>query len=167
MIQIKPVGDTLTADKAFLWDILYHAIYVPPDAPPPPRDILNQPEIARYLVDFGEREGDIGCVAWAGDERGGAAWVRLIQGYGYVDNDTPELTIALLPQFRGRGMGTLLLNGLLRQVAPHYPRISLSVTASNPARRLYERAGFQQVRQDDESIVMLWTQPQELKADVL
>jgi ribosomal protein S18 acetylase RimI-like enzyme len=157
MIHVKPIDVQSKGDIPFLHDILYHAIYVPPDAQPPPRDIIHLPEITRYLVDFGKRVGDIGCVALADDERAGAAWVRLMRGYGYVDDSTPELTIAVLPSFRGRGIGTLLLNGLISQVAPHYGQISLSVTAGNPAQRLYERAGFREVRRDGESIIMLWT----------
>ena len=157
-IEIMPIEPESADDQAFVWEVLYHAIYAPPGAQPPPRDILNLPDIARYANGFGNHVGDMGCIAWVDGERAGAAWVRLVHGYGHVDDDTPELSIALLPTYRGQGIGTALLNGLITHVSATYPRISLSVNEGNPARHLYERAGFSEVRRDGESIVMLWQQ---------
>lgn len=89
----------------------------------------------------------------------GAAWVRLLEqdagGYGYVDDETPELAIAIEAPWRGRGVGTLLLQGMLHAAGrAGYEAVSLSVHARNPARRLYERAGFAVVGVDGDSIVM-------------
>ncbi len=49
------------------------------------------------------------------------------------------------PRHRGRGIGSSLLGaGLSWLRARGYHRVLLNVTAGNPARRLYERAGFRQ-----------------------
>jgi ribosomal protein S18 acetylase RimI-like enzyme len=147
------------ADEAFLWDALYEAIYVPPGKSPPPRTIILEPALARYVADWGV-PGDLGVIAIdpATQQPAGAAWVRLLQadnrGYGYVDDATPELTVAVLPAYRGQGVGTQLLTALLRMAATHYRAVSLSVWKENPARRLYERLGFVTVREDGVTLTM-------------
>jgi GNAT superfamily N-acetyltransferase len=156
--SIRPVED---GDEPALWEMLYHAIHVPPGSERPPRDVVRRPELARYVQDWG-RDGDMGYLAVeaATGQPAGAAWLRLLsgesKGYGYVDEATPELSIAVLPGFRGRGIGTLLLRRLLGMAAGRYPAVSLSVSAGNPARRLYERLGFEPVAEDGGSVTMRW-----------
>ena len=88
----------------------------------------------------------------------GAAWVRLLRGenrgYGYVDDDTAELCIAVVPQQRNKQIGTELLTQLFRMAQQHYSAISLSVAAENPAMRLYQRLGFQTVSSHAGTVVM-------------
>jgi len=55
------------------------------------------------------------------------------------------MDLALLPQFRGRGIGTGLLRGIFSEGDRTGKRVSIHVEAFNPALRLYERLGFQQV----------------------
>ncbi len=85
----------------------------------------------------------------------GAAWLRLIQGYGFVAEDIPELTIAVLPAYRGRGIGTALLTQLIDEAAQSFQGISLSVVGENPAINLYRRLGFEIVRPDGASFTMV------------
>ncbi len=144
----------LPADEPFLREMLYQAIYVSPGQPPLPHDVIDQPDIAPYVQNFGRQAGDIGFVAEQDAIPCGAAWVRLMQGYGFVDAHTPELTIALLPAFRGQGLGTLLLEALFDAVRPHFQQVSLSVVRENPARRLYERLGFVAVSQNGDSLTL-------------
>ena len=54
------------------------------------------------------------------------------------------MDIALLPEHRGRGIGTQILRGLLEEGALTGKRISIHVEMNNPALRLYERLGFVQ-----------------------
>ena len=128
-------------DVRFLRDMLKHAYHwrlnQDPDLP-----------VARYVNNFG-RPGDAGLVAW---EKGpvGAAWYRLFKraapGYGFVDEQTPELSIAVVPSRRGKGYGEELLRALLDEAKREgYAQISLSVEPENPALRLYQRFGFEKV----------------------
>lgn len=149
------VRTCFASDESFLREILYHAIFVPPGLPPPAKNIVEQPDIARYVQNFGQRPGDQGMLAELGSVPCGAVWVRLIQGYGFVDSQTPELTIAVLPENRDRGIGILLLRALFEQIQPQYKQISLSVSELNPAIHLYERLGFVVVRREGSSITML------------
>jgi ribosomal protein S18 acetylase RimI-like enzyme len=88
----------------------------------------------------------------------GAIWLRLLKGaekgYGYVDDETPELGMAVLPMYRNQGIGTLLLSRLIESAANSYECISLSVSARNPATRLYQRLGFEMAGEDSGSLTM-------------
>ncbi|MEO1210495.1 MAG: N-acetyltransferase [Cyanobacteria bacterium J06638_20] len=145
-------------DEVFLWEMLYQALHVPEGHPPLPREIVQHPELARYVQDWG-REGDCGFLASDAmiGQPIGAVWLRSSvgenKGYGYVDDTIPELSIAILPTYRGQGIGTQLLTHLVASECGRSP-ISLSVSADNPAMRLYERFGFEVVRQSDDSFTM-------------
>ena len=146
-------------DTSFLWEMLYQAIHVTKGAEPPSRDVLSHPEIRRYLQDWGQPH-DSGFVAVdpSTAEPIGAAWLRLLigdhKGYGYVDDATPELTIAVVPECRGNGIGSRLLSHLLAATEARYSCLSLSVSPNNPALRLYSRMGFEIVGTCGTSLVM-------------
>ena len=125
-----------------LEDFLYNAIFLPPDAEPVPREIIFEPEIYVYIKDFGSKD-DYGIVAEQDGQIIGAAWTRIIPAYGHIDNETPELAISVLPNFRGKGIGSEMMQSLfdlLRECG--YKRTSLSVQKDNPAVRFYERLGY-------------------------
>jgi ribosomal protein S18 acetylase RimI-like enzyme len=153
---IRPITP---ADEPFLWEALYHAIYLAPGDTPPERDIVNRPELARYARGWDD-VNDIGFVAVSQEIQQpiGAAWIRLLtsdnRGYGYIDDATPELSIAVLPEYRGQGVGTGLLTHLLQAVSIHRRSVSLSVEAGNLASRLYRRLGFEIVRTSGTSLIM-------------
>ena len=140
--------------------MLYHALYIPEGSPPLSKEIVNQPDIAKYVLDWGQPD-DMGFVAIdkASRRQIGAVWIRMFNshnpGYGYFAEDIPELSIAVLPGHRGLGIGTQLLNHMLAKAAGKYPGLSLSVTSANPAKRLYERLGFQVVNMKGASLTML------------
>lgn len=139
---------------------MYQSLHVPGGREPFPRDVIHQPEIAKYVRGWG-RAGDMGYVAvdTVGGAPIGAAWLRLLaggeRGYGYVDDETPELGMAVLAGYRGRGIGSDLLGRLLESAAAVYRSVCLSVSADNPAVRLYERAGFVRVRECGDSLTMV------------
>jgi ribosomal protein S18 acetylase RimI-like enzyme len=58
------------------------------------------------------------------------------------DADIRIMDIALLPEFRGRGIGTQLLRDLLEAGRTSGCSVSIHVERDNPAQRLYERLGF-------------------------
>jgi len=149
----------IRSDEPFLWEMLYQAIYVPPNAVAPPRQIVRSSELARYVQGWGQA-GDYGLKALRPDDLQpiGAVWLRLLtgenRGYGYVDDFTPELSIAAESGWRGKGVGTLLLTELFACVRERYKAVSLSVSEDNPALSLYKRLGFETVGQEGTSIKM-------------
>jgi ribosomal protein S18 acetylase RimI-like enzyme len=149
-ITIRPI---LLTDEPFLWVMLYHALYVPEGHPPFPRDIVQQPEISQYVRDWGQPD-DAGLIACDGETPIGAVWIRRIRAYGFVDDDTPELSLAMLPEYRGQGIGTKLMLELFALAQSRYSALSLSVSKENPALRLYARLGFHIVKDDGTSVTM-------------
>jgi GNAT superfamily N-acetyltransferase len=139
-------------DVRFLRDMLHHAYYW--------RERDPGSTAMRYVRAWG-RPGDTAVIALEDGFPVGAAWYRLFPaaepGYGYVDERTPELAIAVVPSKRGHGIGDALLRSLLdkaRQAG--YPSLSLSVDSQNAgAIRLYERHGFQRTADDGESVTMV------------
>lgn len=135
------------ADQPLLWEMLYHAIYVPRGQALPEPRVINVPEIARYVSHWGQAD-DRRFIALdaEGKEAIGAAWLRLLgrdnRAFGYVDETTPELSVAVLPAYRGHGIGTALLTELVEVASNHHDAVSLSVAAENPAVRLCQRLGF-------------------------
>lgn len=75
-------------------------------------------------------------------------------GYGYINDDTPELSIAVLPEYRGQEIGTKLLTKLFSQVRNQYSAVSLSVSSDNPALRLYRSFDFEIVDRHNNSLTM-------------
>ena len=131
------------ADYSMLNEFLYQAIFVPQGEKPPHKAVINRPEIFIYIEDFGRKTGDLGVVAEYCGNIVGAAWTRIIPAYGYLDSDTPELAISLLPKYRGKGIGTKLMEALFNLlIKKGYKQTSLSVQKDNPAVRFYEKLGY-------------------------
>ncbi len=136
-------------DVRFLRDMLRHAYHwrlnEDPDLP-----------VARYVTNWG-RKGDSGLMALAGISPVGAAWYRLFPrdepGFGFVDEETPELTIAVVPSRRHEGFGRQLMSALLDRAREEgYGALSLS--ADKQQTGLYERYGFRPVEEKPNAVTM-------------
>ena len=117
--------------------------------------------LARYVDGWG-RAGDVSVIAADGPNRVGAAWFRRFPasapGYGYVDEQTPELTIAVVPSKRKHGVGQELLDALLvRAQAEGVTALSLSVENGSPAVAFYERNGFTPAGEHGKGLTMIRT----------
>jgi len=132
------------SEYGWLTEFLYQAIFIPEGMELPPREIINDPEIFIYIKDFGKQDGDLGVVAEKNGQIVGAAWARIIPAFGHINNETPELAISILPEFRSVGIGTKLMRKLFATLrANGYQRTSLSVQKDNPAVRFYKRLGYE------------------------
>ena len=145
-----------TEEIPVLDDFLYEAIFIPQGVVPPPRSIIEQEDLQVYVRGFGESPHDHCLVAECDGKIVGAVWVRLMDDYGHLDDQTPSLAISLYPDYRGQGIGTQLLRQmmeLLRQEG--YAQVSLSVQKANYALRMYQKAGFEIVEDRGEELLML------------
>jgi GNAT superfamily N-acetyltransferase len=143
----------LAHDVSFLRHMLRHAFHGRGSGGPE-----GEPILWRYVVAWGRR-GDRAVIASDGPFPVGAAWYRLFSaqepGLGFVDEQTPELAIAVVPSWRGKGIGAELLTALMEQArADGFAALSLSVDSDSPAIALYDRFGFRTVAGDDEACVM-------------
>jgi GNAT superfamily N-acetyltransferase len=139
-------------DVRFLRDMLRHAFYWRSGAE------VEESPLWRYVSGWGRR-GDAAVIALEDGFPIGAAWFRLFPsaepGFGFVDESTPELAIAVVPSRRGRGIGSELLDslvGLAREQG--YEGLSLSVAPESPAMHVFEKHGFEKVEQTDGSWTM-------------
>lgn len=134
-------------DEPFLWDMGWEATAVDAGMRALGREAAFAiPHVRRYFDGWG-RPGDTAVVAVVDRRRLGAAWYRLFPaddpGWGFVTTDVPELSIGVVAEARGTGIGSALLDALLSLAREQgYRAVSLSVDRQNPARRLYERRGF-------------------------
>lgn len=143
-------------ETALLKDFLYEAIFIPEGVEPPPRDIVEKPELRVYTDDFGSRRGDNCLVAEAGGRVVGAVWTRIMDDYGHVDDDTPSFAISLYREYRGQGIGTGLMQEMLSLLRSQgFKRASLAVQKANYAVRLYEKVGFSVTDENDEEYIMV------------
>ena len=148
----------LSIDERDVLEIfLYHAIYIPEGITPPPFEIIKQPELQVYIERFGEQDGDICLIAEFDSKIVGAAWVRIMNDYGHVSDDIPSLAISLLPEYRGKGIGTALMQSMQEIVSKQgYKGISLSVQKQNYATKMYRKLGFNTIEDKDEELIMVY-----------
>lgn len=162
--MIRPSGPE---DLPFLCEMLYEAIYWHPAMPRQPLSVtLTEPDIARYLFEWG-RGGDAALIAVDASSRPiGAAWYRLFTpeepGYGFLSESIPELSLGVAPAYRRLGIGRCLVCALLDHARnAGFSAVSLSAAADNPAIRLYTRCGFVKVGENGGS----WTMRADLHSD--
>lgn len=135
-------------DISFLWDMVYESAFVPEGQKPFPRTILDEPSVSKYVDGWGEQNGDIGLIAEIDKQPIGAIWLRLFNEChrSYGDEDTPEIGMAILKEFRGKGIGKSLLSTLETQAKNYgYHKLCLSVDPRNQAHYLYEQFGYVRV----------------------
>ena len=141
------IRDLAPDEQAFLRDMLYAALDWRPDRWLPPKAlVVRLPQVTLFHKGWG-RPGDTALVAEEDGRPVGLVWYRYFtddrHGEGYVDADTPELAIAVVDGWRGRGIGRRLMEAMHERArADGVARISLSVDADNPAKRLYASLGY-------------------------
>jgi GNAT superfamily N-acetyltransferase len=114
--------------------------------------------IAGYIDGWG-RHGDTALIALEEGHRLGAGWYRLFRagapGFGFIDEETPELTIAVVPGRRGEGIGQALLRDLVQRAETEgHPALSASVERNHPEVAIFEQQGFETAVEDERSLTM-------------
>lgn len=121
-------------------------------------DVDAAHEISHYFSTFPSGR-DFGLAHHNGDIVNAVAWLVFLPaedpGYGFVDPETPELSLTTFAGSRGQGIGSALLQQLIAEARRRrISGISLSVEDGNAARRIYERAGFHVVGRNGGSETM-------------
>ena len=135
---------------------MYEAIFIPECVSAPSKDIINQPDLQVYVKDFGKNKGDLCLVAQVGDKIVGAVWVRIMNDYGHVDNETPSFAISLFPEYRNHGIGTALMKSMIDLLKTEkYKQASLAVQKTNYAVNMYKNVGFEITDENEEEYIMI------------
>ena len=138
-----------------LSDFLYEAIFIPEGMDKPPKSIIEQPELQVYIEDFG-KEDDWCLVAEVKGKIVGAVWVRIMDDYGHIDNETLSFAISLYAEYRNMGIGIALMRDMLELLKnKSYKRTSLSVQKVNYAVCMYQKVGFEVVDENEEEYIMV------------
>lgn len=143
-------------EYSLLNDFLYEAIFIPEGVKPPSKTIINNPELQVYISGFGTKADDNCLVAEVNGKVIGAVWTRIMNDYGHVDDKTPSLAISLFKEYRGSGIGTEMMKKILILLKEKsYEKVSLSVQKENYAVKMYIKAGFKIVDENEEEYIMV------------
>jgi GNAT superfamily N-acetyltransferase len=128
-------------DPGFLAEMLYETVYWRDDGAeerPTLEDLMSQPRHARFVDGWGEPT-DLAVFALdRRDEPIGAIWGRRLDDTGVLDS-----LIAVFPEFRRQGVGSLLLGSFVARAGARGDRaVRVHVDDENPARRFLAGRGF-------------------------
>lgn len=143
------------SEYSLLDDFLYDAIFQREDEELVPKTIIKKPELQVYISDFGKKKDDFCLIAEAEEKPIGAVWTRVISGYGHLDERTPEFAISVWKKYRGMGIGTELMRkmcDLLKKKG--YKKASLAVQKDNYSFKLYQKVGFNIVKENQQEFIM-------------
>ena len=145
-----------SGETGLLKEFLYEAIFVPEGSEPPPESIIYEPELKIYYEDFGSGKADHCIVAEDSGRAVGAVWSRIMDDYGHVDDCTPSVAVSLYREYRGRGIGTLLMKAITEKLREQgYDRASLAVQKANYAVKMYRTLGFRTVMENEQEYIMV------------
>ena len=136
-------------------DFLYEAIFVPQGFESQPKSIIENDALQVYVKDFGKLPDDKCLVTEVDEKIIGAVWVRIMNDYGHIDDETPSFAISLYKDYRDYGIGTnlmLKMLELLKQAG--YKKASLAVQKANYAVKMYKKVGFEIVGENEEYIMV-------------
>lgn len=139
-----------------LEDFIYEAIFIPKGVIPPPKSIINQPDLQVYIKDFGKEKDDICFVAETDGKVVGAVWVRDMKDYGHIEDGVPSFAISLYKPYRNYGIGTELMTTMISELRKRgYKKASLAVQKENYAVKMYKKVGFEIFDENEEEFIMV------------
>ena len=110
------------------------------------KTLQDFPELNIYNRHYGLSSRDLGLYALDEHSIAGAAWIRLLSiedgANGFVNTNTPILSIAVKPEFRAKGIGSAMLEQLLIEAGAVFEQISVSVVKNSKAVKFYKKFGF-------------------------
>lgn len=131
-------------DEEALWQMLYYAAWMELDGATSYHPALDDPQLRDYVTEWGALN-DIGVIARDGNRVIGAAWARPVlhaDETAMMTTDDGELAIALVPEWRGHGVGTTILACLCALADARHMPLVLTVREHNQAIVMYQHAGF-------------------------
>ena len=151
-LNIRPIKNN---EIPLLTEFLYEAIFQRDTKNLAPRVIIQEPSLWIYIDEFGTKKDDHCLVAEIDNKIVGAVWVRCIKAFGHISETVPEFAISVYPQFRGKSIGTKLMEAMLKLLkSKGYTLTSLAVQKDNYAVKMYKQVGFEIVDENDKEYIM-------------
>jgi GNAT superfamily N-acetyltransferase len=108
---------------------------------------------ALFCEFYGLSDKDLGLYALVDNTIAGAIWSRRLK-----PNEAPTLSVAVLAEFRGSGVGSFMMEQFLQEAATLYDEIKIDISCKPKARAFYEKFGFIQTPQEH-----LWVKKLQIK----
>lgn len=153
--------ESIPSDIQFLREMLYEAVFWRPNPNKPSfEEGLIYPGVSNALVDWGKRDGDTAVIALCDSRLAGAAWYRFYTDdnciRGYINEMIPTVAIAVHEHYRRQGIGVKMIEWLIDCASKsNIQKLSLMVSKDNHAIRLYQKCGFLEYADKDDSLLML------------
>jgi ribosomal protein S18 acetylase RimI-like enzyme len=142
-----------------LKDFLYEAIFQRDELNLLPKNVIEKPELTVFIEDFGKKD-DFCLVVEIDMKVVGAVWTRIlsgeVKGFGNIDEYTPEFAISLHKEYRNMGIGTELMQNMLKHLKEQgYTQTSLAVQKDNYAVKMYQNVGFEIIKELEDEYLMV------------
>ncbi|MEG0457341.1 MAG: GNAT family N-acetyltransferase [Oscillospiraceae bacterium] len=152
ILNIRPIKNE---EIPLLTEFLYEAIFQRDTKNLAPRIIIQEPSLWIYIDEFGTKKDDYCLVAEVDKKIVGAVWVRCIKAFGHISETVPEFAISVYPQYRGKNIGTKLMEAMLKLLkSKGYVLTSLAVQKDNYAVKLYKQVGFEIINENEDEYIM-------------
>ncbi len=152
ILNVRPIKNN---EIPLLTEFLYEAIFQRSTKNLAPRIIIQEPSLWIYIDEFGTKKDDHCLVAEVDKKIVGAVWVRCVKGFGHISETVPELAISVYPEFRGKNIGTELMEAMIKLLkSKGYGLTSLAVQKDNYAMKMYKQVGFEIIGENDEEYIM-------------
>ncbi|MEG0663518.1 MAG: GNAT family N-acetyltransferase [Clostridia bacterium] len=152
ILNIRPIKNE---EIPLLTEFLYEAIFQRDTKNLAPRIIIQEPSLWIYIDEFGTKKDDYCLVAEVDKKIVGAVWVRCIKAFGHISETVPEFAISVYPQYRGKNIGTKLMEAMLKLLkSKGYVLTSLAVQKDNYAVKMYKQVGFEIINENEDEYIM-------------
>jgi len=94
-------------------------------------------ELLKYTEYYGLTTKDLGLYALVDNKIAGAIWSRK-----FSPDETPVLSVAIVPEFKNEGIGAFMMNQFLQEAAVIYDELLINISAKEKALAFYEKFGF-------------------------
>jgi ribosomal protein S18 acetylase RimI-like enzyme len=113
-------------------------------------------DLAKYSDFYGLTQKDLGLYALVDNKIAGAIWSRkLLKEHfsaGFVDENTPVISMAVLPEFRDKGIGSFMMEQFLQEAGSVYEQVSIFVDNNEKTINFYKKFGFELI--EDKKIMV-------------
>lgn len=98
----------------------------------------NPKELSKYTEFFGFTNKDLGLYVLVDNEIAGAIWSRRLN-----PEEAPRLSVAIIPKFKGEGVGSFMMEQFLQEAGALYDSLSIDISEKPKAIKFYEKFGFE------------------------